>query len=466
MIVWNMYMYGRIASVVVVLICTSFSLQIKMNAVVVWIPLGIALFTVSWNYTSGGYLCSIPLSFLLLLYIVMDMLCVSESKSDALLTYLQDMIMNLVKLLQRERRTLLLLSAYWSFKIIASNWYPYTEQSNGSPWSLIFFTVVFITLFIIPTVIGVLMIPVAALLQWKWCLSYSTKSKQDVVEVFHIIRNQKKIVFLISVFVIFLFVIDGDITCLIRYTMKGKPCWPVLIPRSKRGRLPYPLKHAWIKTWHRLFLGYTPHHFITFIQMMGMELGEVCRLLPVLIGVYVVSLLFVTHRHSTIRHTLFACVAGVVLGGVTSGSFKILLHRYRPNAYGDPYKWTGPGTAVVNHLAFSKLDLSFPAGHTTVTSAVATCLYISIIQSIDACSIIWKLGLALLLYIFPAAVLVSRVGDCYHWTSDAAFGVCHWHEHFTIVYCVVHLFFNTIGTVRIPGGTTSNKESSSKGAGL
>ena len=395
-------------------------LQIKMNTVAVWILVSIALFTVSWNYTSGGYLCSIPLSLFLLLYIVMDILCVSESKSDALLTILKT---NTVKLIQTEKRALMLLSAYWFFKIIALNWYPYIEQSNGSPWSLIFFTVVFITLFIIPTVIGVLMTPLAALLRWDWCLSFSTRSKQDFVEIFHTMREQKKIFFLISALVILLFLIDGDITCLIRYMMKGKPCWPVLIPRSKRGRLPYPLQHAWVKTWHRLFLGYTPGHFITFIQMMGMELGEVCRLLPVLIGVYVVSLLLVTHRHSKIRHTLFACVAGVVLGGVISGSFKILLHRYRPNAYGDPYKWTGPGTAVVNHLSFSKLDLSFPAGHTTVTSAVATCLYIAIIQSLDVCSVIWKLGLALLIYIFPAVVLVSRVGDCYHWTSDAAFGV-------------------------------------------
>ena len=82
------------------------------------------------------------------------------------------------------------------------------------------------------------------------------------------------------------------------------------------------------------------------------------RLLPVLIGIYVV----VPHRHSCIKVSSFACITGVVLGGAASASLKMLLHRYRPNAYGDPYMWKGPGTAVVNHLSFPSWTSLFLVG--------------------------------------------------------------------------------------------------------
>ena len=325
--------------------------------------------------------------------------------------------------MQAEKQSLTLLIGYWTFQLIVSWYFPHLEASNGSPYSLIFFTVAFIFIFIVPTMVGILLMPLATSLKWKLGISYGRRSLKHLLEVLHIIYEQKIVVLIISGFVFLMFAFDGDATCLIRYVMKGSPCWPVLIPHQQRDKLPYPLQHAWIKSWHLLFSDYSPGSVLTFMQSLGRELGEVCRLLPVLIGMYVASLFVVPHKHTVLRLTIFACVAGVVLGGVTSGSFKILFHRYRPNAYGDPYRWTGPGTAVVNHLSFSKLDLSFPAGHTTVTSAVATCLYIAIMQSVNVSSLACKMFLVFLLYMFPLAVLVSRVGDCYHWTSDAAFGV-------------------------------------------
>ena len=140
-----------------------------------------------------------------------------------------------------------------------------------------------------------------------------------------------------------------------------------------------------------------------------------------LIGIYVFAQLVVPHRHSCIKVSSFACITGVVLGGAASASLKILLHRYRCNVYGDPYMWKGPGTAFVNHLSFSKLDLSFPCGHTTVTCAVATCLYQVVILVSHKFQQPSKVWLLVCIYI---VVLVSRVSDCYHWTSDATFGVC------------------------------------------
>ena len=417
-----------------------------------WIAISVVVFVVSWNYTSGGYSCSIPLALLLLAY-------TTTCSSNDLITSAKSMCKRRVfSLIKTEKRSLLLLTSYWSFVVVVSFWFPYLEESNGSPYSLIFFSVAFILLYIVPTLVGLLVLPIAMLLKWEGGLLYGEKSKSHTLAIFHIVWEQRITICVVSVVVLFMFLTDGDMTCVIRYTMKGEPCWPVLIPQSIHSTLPYPLQHAWIKSWHKHFIGYTPGIILVFIQNLGRELGEVPKLLPVLIGVYVVSLLLVPSKNTILRQSLFACVAGVVLGGITSGSFKILLHRYRPNAYGDPYKWTGPGTAVVNHLAFSKLDLSFPAGHTSVTSAVATCLCVALLQSVKVCSAIWKICIAILLYTFPVVVLVSRVGDCYHWTSDAAFGVSssqNYVQHYNLGSTTFSLSFSLYHVSFLPSLSTS-----------
>jgi len=217
---------------------------------------------------------------------------------------------------------------------------------------------------------------------------------------------------------------DADISSVLRYVGKGIECWPVLVPLNEMDKLPYPLQHAWVKTWNIHFKNYRPSWLMEYCLHYGRELGEVSRLLPMLIGVYVLALLILPPDCKLVKKTLFGSITGVVMGGVVSASFKILIHRYRPNAYGNPYMWTGPGAKVVNHWQFSKLDLSFPAGHTTVTSAVATCLFSTIINN-GNCRKSLTIWLILCFYFYPIIVLLSRVTDCYHWSSDASFGVSY-----------------------------------------
>ena len=386
-----------------------------------WITVCIVVFIISWTWTGGGYLCSIPLAALMLAYVM-----ISCKYQEGDVTTSSSVLLSREKvsdLLKEDKRSMALLVSYWSFNIIVSYWFPYMELSNGSPYSLIFFSVAFITLFILPTAMWLLFLPVSSFLEWKTGQLEGNKSKSVIMRTLRIVWQQRLTIFFISMMVLLMFVFDADLTCVIRYTMKGQPCWPVLIPASSRPQLPYPLQHAWIKSWHKLFHGYSPGMVAEFIQNLGRGLGEVPSLLPTLIGVYLVTLFIVPSKQKILRLTIFACVAGIVLGGVLSGTLKILIHRYRPNAYGDPYQWTGPSTTVVNHLAFSKLDLSFPAGHTSVTSAVATCLYLGLLESHDRAPLTWRVCVVILLYMFPVAVLVSRVGDCYHWNSDATFGV-------------------------------------------
>ena len=89
---------------------------------------------------------------------------------------------------------------------------------------------------------------------------------------------------------------------------------------------------------------------------------------------------------------------------------------------------TGPGLQVINHLKFSKLDLSFPCGHATVTFAACYVLYRGILTFINnnrpnyQPSTTMKLALGVVIFIFPTFTGLSRVVRCKHWASDVLAG--------------------------------------------
>ena len=376
----------------------------------VWLAVGFGVHTVSWKITNGGYVCALPTFLLLFIYCNWGegILCVFRQMPKVLKA-------NVAYVMHKERLSVALIVVYLIVKALLVVFYPEGEESNGSPVSLIFFTVLFITLFILPTFFVFIIRNVVGCSRQK--LQF-TKPDLEFVQW----RRQAVICFCL---VIISYCIDGDITALLRYFAKGQPCWPLLVPKEHQDSLPYPLKHAWLKTWKTVFRDYQPHWILIHMCRQGREMGEVCHLLPLLIGMYCLSQLFLSSKYSTIKRTLFACIAGVVLGGVTCGSLKLLFHRYRPNAYGNPYMWKGPGTTFVNHLKFSKLDLSFPAGHTTVVCATATCIYKALADD-QQLTCTQKALLLVLIYFYPFLVLWSRVSDCYHWTSDTTFGVSYY----------------------------------------
>ena len=404
---------------------TSSTVLQNSSSTFLWSAAGFTVFTVSWKHTNGGYTCCIPLLVLLLLYSYWSQLL----NIHIFKTVFSEVKSNVSRLVHHEKRNTAFIGIYWLVKVALSTWYPEGEKSNGTPYSLVFFTIFFITLYIAPTVICTLVnMCISCFRKCSSCnilprLRMSIKVSQSC---FASVGRWNKSIVLILCLVVLTYICDGDLTSILRYIVKGKPCWPLLIPSSMRDTLPYPLQHAWIKTWQNVFSGHKSINAVTTVMLLGREMGEVHRLLPVLIGTYVFAQLVIPHRQRCIKVSLFACITGVVLGGVTSASLKIFLHRYRPNAYGDPYMWKGPGTAVVNHLSFSKLDLSFPCGHTTVTCAVATCLYQVVLHvgyKIQHPSNWLKVWLIVCLYFYPIVALLSRVSDCYHWTSDATFGV-------------------------------------------
>lgn len=391
-----------------------------------WIFIGLLFFTLVWKFTIGGYCCSVLLFPLFLVYVYF-----SEKRYPLqFVKYLFSNIKDNIKyVLQMERKPLILLLAYVVTKVGLHLFHPKLERSNGSPMSLILFTVYFIMIFILPSL---------AITAWKAAtfIIKFLKCKHKLSRVWSLVNNnslfwftsrwKRSIVFTVIV-VSLSYMFDGDLTSILRYFGRGKSCWPLLIPRSLRDSLPYPLQHAWFKGWNQVFRDYKPSGFVKETIYLGREM-EVIHLLPVLIGTYVLSQLLLPRANWIIKKVLFGCISGVVLSGVTSGALKILLHRYRPNAYGNPYMWTGPSTVTVNHLSFSKLDLSFPCGHTTVSTSIATCLYYGIMYSLQISqhhrsSLRFKIFLIMSISFYPILVLISRVSECYHWTSDAIFGV-------------------------------------------
>lgn len=386
-----------------------------------WTAAGFVFFTITWGYTDGGYYSSIPLFLFLFAY------CYGVSVFNRAFyrTFITNIKFNIVHLFQEEKRVFALMISYSLLKVLLQVIYPALENSNGSPLSLVLFTVLFNVIFVLPTIIQLIVCVKRCVLQRVYRQSVANPIRKNILSILTVLKKWRlSITFIFCLFLI-TFIFDGDISSIFRYVVKGKACWPLLIPINKRSSLPYPLEHAWVKTWHKLFEGYKPSWMIDYCLHYGRELGEVCRLLPMLIGTYALARLMLPPESRLMKRALFASIAGVVMGGVASASCKIILHRYRPNAYGNPYVWTGPGTHIVNHFAFSKLDLSFPAGHTTVTTAVATCLYASITTSCECAGSRRRLDVWLIicLYLYPIIVLLSRVSDCYHWTSDASFGV-------------------------------------------
>lgn len=334
---------------------------------------------------------------------------------------------NLKCLLSEEKGPVFLITSYFLVKFGLSVAHPRGEDSNGSPLSLIAFTVLFITVFAAPLVLRALCLLIGGIekklpcFAGKWMPLNNCAFENPWKEVV----QQKKSILICVVFVIISYIFDGDISSVIQYLGKGQACWPLLGSNPRRDEN-IVLNIVKSYSWHGVFQNYQPLPILGGLILYGSELGEVRLLLPMLIGTYTLSQIFLPPENSLIKRILFASIAGVILGGVTSGTLKILFHRYRPNAYGDPYMWKGPGLTTVNHLSFSKLDLSFPAGHTTVTTAVATCWY----QLTATCNFknmfisnCVQFALLMCFYIHPLVVLVSRVSDCCHWTSDASFGV-------------------------------------------
>ena len=225
---------------------------VTQNELFLWTAVGFITFTTAWWYTNGGYICSIPLFVTLAAYTYGQQIF-SRRFCIQVLTNLK---LNFINLFHNEKRSFTLMLAYWLLKVLLTIVYPKGENSNGSPVSLIMFTVLFITIFIAPTVLQSIKNKCHELLKLLKRFGNRGDASLSGLESWYsdskhllcgLLKWKKSTI--MPCLVIGIYVVDGDITSIVRYIGKGAPCWPLLVPHSKRDSLPYPLQHAWIKTW-------------------------------------------------------------------------------------------------------------------------------------------------------------------------------------------------------------------------
>ena len=397
----------------------SFTPQQHSCTTALWLTLGFVAFSIMRVVSDGGYASSVPLFLVLAVYCYQS---VSREERNIFSYIFTTIKSNLSHIVYNERRVLMLMMVHWLFKLSLLLWYPQGDERLDAPYSLIFFSCAYTVLFILPPLLWALFTTITGYLHTIFQSKFSTSPLCSRSVIFRTINRWKRSSVVIVLLVLLMYVIDSDVTYVLRYLCWGKPCWPVLVPSIMHDTAP--LQYAWIKTWPTIFSGYQPCPLITFILFIGREM-EINTVLPVLIGIYVLSQIFLPQENASTKRTFFGCIAAVVMSGLCSGMLKLLFHRCRPMAYGNPYMWSGPGLPAVHHPEHSKLDLSFPAGHPTVTTAMATCLHQALSKGMSAhtgSNWLWW-WMTVLLYFYPVVVLVNRVSDCYHWPSDVVFGV-------------------------------------------
>jgi len=135
------------------------------------------------------------------------------------------------------------------------------------------------------------------------------------------------------------------------------------------------------------------------IASVGNAFGNPVYVAPVLAAGWAAGKL--AHSEAVSQAAYRAVLSGA-LAGTISAAIKIAVGRARPFQGGDPSQFR----------AFSRLDASFPSGHTTFAMAIASSLAHSIKPH-------WP---AVLLYGATAVTGFARINDDKHWLSDVAAG--------------------------------------------
>ena len=169
-------------------------------------------------------------------------------------------------------------------------------------------------------------------------------------------------------------------------------------------------------------------------------LGEVPFVLPSVFVLYVTAH-FILGGRPRKRILLQAPLIATVYAGVTSALIKGLVHRERPMSFGDPLIFSGPSLQWRSVQGFSKLDMSLPSGHVSVTLAVAHCLHrlwlvdhgAMATSRTDASnrpqarmgkirSLVTTFIRSAAFYVLPCVTAISRASRCAHWPSDTIIG--------------------------------------------
>ena len=376
--------------------------ELKLDIVEMTI-LGLITFYISWFLTNGGVLGALPLCG----YLSYACFRKSPEKFRPTIKY------NLSRIITTERKLIYVGAVWMTLKVAIENFLP---QSNGTSPMLVLFSISLSLFFVLPRIL-------------TWWLILVRDRKLAPCYIFHPIKRHYYLSVLAVLCLVLLVLADPYFTSFFTLALNKGQCGLLLTSQSE-----------YMENTMNKLRGFSQsinlNQFNAFDSLLKFStgLGEVDRILPVLVTLAIFAQLIVPKQYELLRHLFFRTVLGQVVGGLISAGVKITVHRFRPVAYGDPLWFGGPGLQTVNHLEFSKLDLSFPCGHATVTFATCYILYKGILAFINNnrpnynLSIVMRLAIGAAIFIFPAFTGLSRVADCLHWTSDvfAGFllGVC------------------------------------------
>ena len=366
-------------------------------------------FTVTLYFTGGGFICSLPLFICLLVILYCSS---SNSRGEAGTregVIRSSIVSSFYWIWATDKRLILLLLVFGIYRLLMNINNPSLEARKGGAYSLILFTALVCLLYVLPDKI---------MLLW----SYIAQPKCYGNTFWSLVSTETLLSVILFVGVCVAYMLDADIIKIVQHLLGMPSCYAALETEPRYSDL-LPANQRITDRWNASTS--IPLVVVTMRNLLmrdGEYLGSMNTFLPTLIGLYLVSRVFLSDRHSLVVLTLFYMVQVACVAGMISAFLKHVGHRFRPSAFSSPYVWLGPAHRLSLGHGYSGLDCSFPSGHATVTTAVASVIFLTFINRFTL-SLFSMLALLLTIYWFSFLVMINRISHCEHWPSDVLFGV-------------------------------------------
>jgi len=376
--------------------------------VVVWGCTCDVAFMVSLCATGGGFICSVPLFICLLCLLYWS----DNIKAGGESVIRSTILTNFKWIWSSDKRLVILVLVFGTYRVLMTVHNPSLETRKGGAYSLILFTALICLLYVLPEKILLLVKYVRQLSchgNLLWCAMH--------------VASYMLLLTMVAFVVYVTYLLDAQFTGSLQRTLAMASCDPVLESIAPYSSLITPGERI-TDRWNASATVSPVFVAIRDVLMLNGEyLGSMNTFLPILIGLYLLSRIFLPDRHSLVVMTLFYTVQATCVGGLVSALVKHTGHRFRPSAFSNPYVWNGLGHTHLPH-GLSGLDCSFPSGHATVTTAVTSVVFLAIVRQINL-SALSTLVLFVTVFWFSFLVMINRVCNCEHWPSDVLFAVSY-----------------------------------------
>lgn len=377
--------------------------------ILLWTLVCNVAFTLTLYFTGGGFICSLPL-FLCLLVILYCGNSSSRDGSSREGVIRSSIVNSCYWIWATDKRLVLLLLVFGTYRLLMNINNPSLEARKGGAYSLILFTALICLLYVLPDKIMLL-----------WSYIVQPRCYGSTLWTF-LVSTETFLSVILFLGVCVAYRIDADIIKVVQHLLGMPSCYPALETQPQYSDL-LAANQRITDRWNASTS--IPLVIMTMRNVLmsdGEYLGSMNTFLPTLIGLYLIGRVFLSDRHSVVILTLFYMVQVACVAGMISAFLKHVGHRFRPSAFSSPYVWLGPAHKLSLGHGYSGLDCSFPSGHATVTTAVASVIFLTLINNF-ALSILSTVTLVVTIYWFSVLVMINRISHCEHWPSDVLFGV-------------------------------------------